>query len=305
MKETERKGQLFAIRLSFSVGVLMLLIKWYAYSITGSSAILSDAAESVVHIIGVAFAVFSLWLSLQPADRSHPYGHDKISYFSAGAEGGLIVIAAFYIIYVSVKRLLFGIELSNLDKGTYFTLGASIINLFLGGYLVWKGKKTKSIILVANGKHVLTDSWTSFGVVAGLSLTLITGWLPFDPIVAIIAALNILWTGGKLLRQSAGGLMDESNSELENSIHKIIDNETSTRGLKYHQLRFRESGNTVWIEFHLLFPKGTLLDDAHQSATEIETSLKKMLNTSVNVVTHLEPLERHDEIHKGTHGSAN
>ena len=214
MKETERKGQLFAIRLSFSVGVLMLLIKWYAYSITGSSAILSDAAESVVHIIGVAFAVFSLWLSLQPADRSHPYGHDKISYFSAGAEGGLIVIAAFYIIYVSVKRLLFGIELNNLDKGTYFTLGASIINLFLGGYLVWKGKKTKSIILVANGKHVLTDSWTSFGVVAGLSLTLLTGWLPFDPIVAIIAALNILWTGGKLLRQSAGGLMDESNSEL-------------------------------------------------------------------------------------------
>ena len=304
MKETERKGQLFAIRLSFSVGVLMLLIKWYAYSITGSSAILSDAAESVVHIIGVAFAVFSLWLSLQPADRSHPYGHDKISYFSAGAEGGLIVIAAFYIIYVSVKRLLFGIELSNLDKGTYFTLGASIINLFLGGYLVWKGKKTKSIILVANGKHVLTDSWTSFGVVAGLSLTLLTGWLPFDPIVAIIAALNILWTGGKLLRQSAGGLMDESNSELENSIHKIIDNETSTRGLKYHQLRFRESGNTVWIEFHLLFSKGTLLDDAHQSATEIETSLKKMLNTSVNVVTHLEPLERHDEIHKETHGSA-
>ena len=304
MKETERKGQLFAIRLSFSVGVLMLLIKWYAYSITGSSAILSDAAESVVHIIGVAFAVFSLWLSLQPADRSHPYGHDKISYFSAGAEGGLIVIAAFYIIYVSVKRLLFGIELSNLDKGTYFTLGASIINLFLGGYLVWKGKKTKSIILVANGKHVLTDSWTSFGVVAGLSLTLLTGWLPFDPIVAIIAALNILWTGGKLLRQSAGGLMDESNSELEKSIHKIIDNETSTRGLKYHQLRFRESGNTVWIEFHLLFSKGTLLDDAHQSATEIETSLKKMLNTSVNVVTHLEPLERHDEIHKETHGSA-
>ena len=138
-----------------------------------------------------------------------------------------------------------------------------------------------------------------------MSLTLITGWLPFDPIVAIIAALNILWTGGKLLRQSAGGLMDESNSELENSIHKIIDNETSTRGLKYHQLRFRESGNTVWIEFHLLFSKGTLLDDAHQSATEIETSLKKMLNTSVNVVTHLEPLERHDEIHKETHGSAN
>ncbi len=255
MKTPEYKGQLFAIRLSLAVGFLMLVIKWYAFSITGSSAILSDAAESVVHIIGVGFAVFSMWLSHQPADSSHPYGHGKISYFSAGAEGGLIVLAAFYIIYISIKRLIFGIELTNLDQGTYFTLGASVINLFLGGYLVWKGKKTKSIILVANGKHVLTDSWTSFGVVAGLGLTLLTGWLPFDPIVAILAAINILWAGGKLVRQSAGGLMDEGNKELRESIIKILDSETSTRGLEYHKLRYRESGNIIWIEFHLLFPK--------------------------------------------------
>ncbi len=301
MRTSEQKEQLFAIRLSLAVGILMLITKWYAYSITGSSAILSDAAESVVHIIGVAFAVFSMWLSLQPPDSGHPYGHDKINYFSAGAEGGLIVLAAVYIIFISIRRLISGIELTNLDQGTFFTFGASIVNLVLGGYLVWKGKKTKSIILVANGKHVLTDSWTSFGVVAGLVLTLLTGWLPFDPIVAILAASNILWSGGKLIRQSAGGLMDESKSELRNSILKVLDLETLTHGLKYHELRFRESGNLVWIEFHLLFPKGTLLEDAHLKATEIETSIKNSLNTSVNIVTHLEPLERHDELHKEVH----
>ncbi|MBK7632284.1 MAG: cation diffusion facilitator family transporter [Ignavibacteriales bacterium] len=175
---TDRSAQMFAIRLSFAFGLLMLAMKWYAYYLTGSTAILSDAAESVIHVIGVGFAVFSLWYSFQPADEEHTYGHQKIGYFSAGFEGALIILAAIFIIYISVKRLIFGIEISNLDQGTYFTFAASVINLFLGGFIVWKGKKTNSIILVANGKHVLTDSWTSFGVVGGLLLTWITGWLP-------------------------------------------------------------------------------------------------------------------------------
>jgi cation diffusion facilitator family transporter len=301
MQTSEHAGKIFAIRLSLFFGVVMLVIKWYAYSITGSTAILSDAAESVVHIIGVSFAVFSLWLSLQPADSSHSYGHDKISYFSAGFEGGLIFIAAVYILFVSIKRLIFGIEITNLDKGAYFTFGASVINLFLGGYLVWKGKKTKSIILIANGKHVLTDSWTSFAVVAGLGLTLLTGWLPFDPIVAIIAAINILWSGGKLIRQSVGGLMDESNVDIENTIRTVLDSETLKRGLEYHLLRHRESGNKIWIEFHLLFPKKTFLEDAHQSATEIESLIKSSLNSPASIITHLEPIERHDEFHTEAH----
>ncbi len=301
MKMTDHTGKLFAIRLSFAAGIVMLLIKWYAYSITGSTAILSDAVESIVHIVGVAFAVFSIWLSLKPADINHPYGHEKINYFSAGVEGGLIILAAAYIIFVSVKRLIFGIELTNLDQGTYFTIGASVINLFLGLYLVWKGKKSDSLILIANGKHVLTDSWTSFGVVAGLGLTLLTGWVPFDPIVAIIAAINILWTGGKLIRQSAGGLMDEVSSDIGNSLRSILDTETIKSGLRYHQLRYRESGNSLWIEFHLLFPKGTLLDDAHKTATEIEYLIKNSFKKEVNIVTHLESMYRHDEIHKGLH----
>lgn len=298
---TEKSAQMFAIRLSFSFGILMLTIKWYAYYLTGSTAILSDAAESIIHIIGVGFAVFSLWYSFQPADDEHTYGHHKISYFSAGFEGALIILAAIFIIYVSVKRLIFGIEISNLDQGTYFTFSASVINLILGLYLVQRGKKSNSIILIANGKHVLTDSWTSFGVVGGLILTWLTGWLPFDPIVAIAAALNILWSGGKLVRQSIGGLMDEGNKDTADAIKKVLDQETVTKGLEYHQLRYRESGNVLWLEFHLLFPKGTLLEDAHNVATDLETIIKKNLNAHCNIITHLEPLDLHDEIHTEPH----
>lgn len=299
MKQTHQTQQQFAIRLSLAVGVLMLVGKWYAYLITGSAAILSDAAESVVHIIAVAFAAYSMWLTFQPADESHPYGHDKISFFSAGTEGVLIIIAAFFIIYESVRKIVFGITLENLDTGTYFIFAASVINLALGGFLVWRGKKTNSLILVANGKHVLTDSWTSFGVVAGLLLVIWTGWLFFDPIVAILVALNILWEGGKLVRQSVGGLMDEADRETEAKIRTILDAETVKRGLIYHELRFRNSGNAIWIEFHLLFPVTTLLDDAHRVSTEIEAHICEMLGPSVHINTHLEPMESHDEVHVG------
>ncbi len=297
--ENTKSQQLFAIRLSLAVGFIMLIGKWYAYLLTGSAAILSDAAESVVHIAGVAFAAYSVWLVHQPADDSHPYGHDKISFFSAGIEGGLIIIAALFIIYESVLKLILGVELQNLDKGTYIIFGASVINLGLGGFLVYKGKKSKSLILVANGKHVLTDSWTSFGVVAGLALTQYTGWFILDPLIALTVALNILWTGGKLVRESVGGLMDEANPQIEEKIRKILEEETMNRGLEYHELRFRNSGNALWIEFHLLFPETALLNDAHHISTEIEAHICHSFEESVRILTHLEPMDNHDEIHHG------
>ena len=295
--DTTRQQQNFAIRLSLAVGVLMLVGKWYAYIITGSAAILSDAAESVVHIMAVTFAAYSMWLSYQPADASHPYGHDKVSFFSAGIEGGLIIIAALFIIYESVLKLVTGIKLENLDSGTWIIFGASVINLGLGVFLVWRGKKSNSLILIANGKHVLTDSWTSFGVVAGLLLTQLTGWLPFDPIVAIAVALNILWEGGKLVRQSVGGLMDEANPELEKKLTEVLKKETAARGVDYHELRVRESGMAAWVEVHFLFPKGTLLEDAHRLSTEIEVEMCKCLDMKTNVISHLEPADDHDHIH--------
>ena len=288
--EKDVEGKFFAIKLSFAFGFVMLLIKWYAYFLTNSSAILSDAAESIVHIIGVGFAVFSLWYSQQPADDEHNYGHEKITYFSAGFEGGLIILAALYIIFISINRLIYGIEISNIDQGTFFTIAASIINLFLGLFLIRKGKKTDSLILIANGKHVLTDSWTSFGVVIGLLLTWFTGWLPFDPIIAIVAAINILFAGGSLIRKSVAGLMDEVDIKDVEIIKNILSENVKEKKLDFHKLRIRESGETIWVDFHLLFPKNILLENAHNCATEIENKIKASLNNIFIITSHLETL---------------
>jgi cation diffusion facilitator family transporter len=299
------RQQRFAIRLSLGIGFLMLIGKTFAYALTGSVAILSDAAESVIHVFAVAFAAFSLRLSFKPADRSHPYGHEKISFFSAGMEGMMIVVAAGYIIYTSAAKWIAGLALENLEAGTLITVAAAATNAVLGGYLVWQGKRTRSIVLLANGKHVLTDSWTSLAVIVGLLMVLWTGWLPFDPIIAIAAAINILWSGGKLIRQSVGGLMDEADPVFEGQIKTALDAETGKRGLGYHELRYRHSGTSMWVEFHLLFPKGVTIEEAHWKATEIETALKSSFPLPLNITTHLEPLEKHDEAHERLKPAAN
>lgn len=295
---TEMSRQKFSITLSLAVGFLMLAGKWYAYLRTGSAAILSDAAESVVHIIAVAFAAYSVWLSFKPADESHPYGHDRITFFSAGVEGSMIIFAALVILYEAVTKWLSGLVLENLGEGTLFVAAAAGINGILGAYLVWQGKRYRSLILVANGKHVLTDVWTSVGVIVGLLLVLWTGWLPFDPILAILVALNILWSGGKLVRQSIGGLMDEGNPQMEQRVREILERETRNRGLTFHEVRCRYTGAAFWVELHLLFPVGTTIENAHWMATEIEEAVKSSFDQPVNIITHLEPVEKHDETHE-------
>ena len=289
------------MRLSLGVGFMMLATKVFAYWITGSAAILSDAAESVVHVVAVSFAAYSLWLSSKPADRSHYYGHDKIAFFSAGFEGGMIVLAAFYIIYVSVQKWIAGLRIENLGAGTLLVLAAGLVNGALGGYLVWMGRKHHSLILVANGKHVLTDCWTSLGVIVGLSLALLTGWLHFDPIIAILVALNILWSGGKLMRQSVGGLMDEVDPETEARLRGLLNEMISDLGIEYHGLRHRNAGSTIWVEFHLLFPKGIPLESAHALATQIEERIEREFGMRAEVNTHLETLEDHHEVHTHEH----
>jgi cation diffusion facilitator family transporter len=294
------RSQRFAIGLSLATGFLMLAGKTYAYFITGSAAVLSDAAESVVHVFAVGFAAFSLWLSQRPADYSHPYGHEKITFFSAGMEGALIIVAAAYIIYAAVLKWIQGLGLENLTVGALLVGAAAVVNLFLGGYLLWKGKKTGSLILIANGKHVLTDVWTSGAVLLALLLTQWTGWLPFDPICAIFAAVNILWSGGNLIRHSIGGLMDEGDPDIDGLIRKALADETEKRNLHFHELRYRVSGSSLWVEVHLLFPKGVLLEKAHQDASEVEAAVSRSLPVSLNIVTHLEPLSEHDQLHRQT-----
>ena len=297
----DARTQSFAMRLSLGVGFFMLASKIVAYWLTGSAAILSDAAESVVHVVAVSFAAYSLWLSLKPPDRSHLYGHDKISFFSAGFEGAMIVMAAFYIIYVSIQKWMAGLRLEHLGLGTGLIVLASLINGALGFFLIAMGKKHRSLILEANGRHVLTDCWTSIGVVVGLTLAMFTGWLEFDPIVAILVALNILWSGGKLIRRSIGGLMDEVDPAVEAHLKKLLDALVGQHGLQYHGLRHRSTGNTLWVEFHLLFPANTALASAHALATRIEEQLEQQCAGRTEVLTHLETMEDHQQIHSHSH----
>ena len=204
----KRDVQKAAMRLSVTVGFLMLAGKSAAYFVTGSAAILSDAAESVIHIGAVLFAAFSLRLVAQPPRGHAPYGYDRIAFLSAGFEGGMIIVAAAWIVAMAVAKWIAGIHLAQLGIGTVVVLAASVANLALGWHLVRTGRKNHSVILEANGMHVLTDSWTSFGVVGGLVLVMLTGWKPFDPLCAIAVAINIVWSGSHLIRRSFRGLMD-------------------------------------------------------------------------------------------------
>jgi len=300
--EADRRALAFAMTLSLAIGILMFVMKMTAYLMTGSSAILSDAAESVVHVAAVSFAFYSLKLSFKPADESHLYGHAKISFFSAGFEGGMIIVAALYIFYEAIHKWLAGLVLQNLGFGATLTAGATIINGALGAYLIWIGRRKKSLILEANGTHVLTDCWTSLGVLLGLGLTLVTHWLPWDPITGVLVASNILFSGIGLLRTSASGLMDRADEDVQRRLVEILDRETAARGLGYHDLRHRSVGDATWVELHLLFPNGISLREAHRTATEIEIAVEGSLGTRAHVSSHLEPREDHNREHEEVRG---
>ncbi|HET9309571.1 MAG TPA: cation diffusion facilitator family transporter [Candidatus Sulfotelmatobacter sp.] len=299
--EQELRAARFAMRLSLGVGVVMLLGKTTAYYMTGSAAILSDFAESVVHVLAVAFAAFSLRLSTRPAAPTFLYGFERIAFFSAGFEGAMIVVAAIWILVEAIEKWLAGLPLEHLGSGTLLLLGAGLLNAWLGWYLLRVGKRTHSLILEADGRHVLTDCFTSFGVVAGLGLVMLTGWKPFDPLVAIAVAVNILWSGGRLAWRSAVGLLDYSDPAAGKQIREKLDALCNELGVNYHGVRYRTTGYRQIIEVHLLFPHAVAVGEAHRLATVIEERLPAELGTPAEVITHLESLEDHEHVHTTEH----
>ncbi len=299
--EGEMRNMRFAMRISLAVGVLMLLGKMTAYFMTGSAAILSDAAESVIHVVAVAFAAFSLRLSVKPAAPEFLYGYERITFFSAGFEGAMIVLAAFFILYTAVEKWIAGLRLEHLGMGALMLLGAGLLNAALGWYLIRTGRRSHSLILEADGKHVLTDSWTSFGVVAGLGLVMLTKWKPFDPLVAIAVAVNILWAGGRLVWRSAVGLLDHSDPSVGKEIRGKLDAICGEMGLQYHGVRYSTTGYRQIIEVHLLFPHLMAVGEAHRLATLLEERLPRELSVPAEVFTHLESSEDHAAVHGKEH----
>ena len=287
----------FAMRLSLIAGFVMLVLKVGAYVFTGSAAILGDAAESVVHVAAVVFAAYSLNLVGKPADADHRYGHGKVEFFSAGVEGFLIVAAAVFISYEAVNHWIHQVKLEEVGSGVGLIAATIVINGALGAYLISNGKKSKSLILVSNGKHVLTDCWTSLGAIVGLGLTTLTGWPGWDPICGILMALNILVSGYGLISRSVHGLMDVADPELAEQLDKALAAETAKRNVTFHALRHRDAGSVHWVDVHFLFKGDISLREAHRIATLIEQGVHRSVNKQVVITSHLECEDDHDELH--------
>lgn len=268
-------------------GFLMLAGKMSAYLITNSAAIYSDALESVVHIFASGIAFISIIISSRPEDESHPYGHGNIEFFSAGFEGLLIIVAAIAIMYAAIYDLIFGIAIKKLDIGLYIVIAAAVINVFLGWYLIHTGKKYNSITLIADGKHVLTDSWTSLGVVVGIGLVMLTGYTILDPLFAILVATNIIFTGSKLVRDSFNGLMDASDPEMLKRICDKIASIKKDFWIDIHQLRVRRSGNKLFLDFHLVVPYYFTIQQTHSEEIVILKEVNALHNPT-EIKIHLD-----------------
>jgi cation diffusion facilitator family transporter len=269
--------------------LVLLGVKVSGAVMTGSSAIYSDAAESVVHFLAVAFACWALRLSIKPADETHHFGHDKVSFLSAGFEGAMISAAAMLIFYEAARQFLFGVEIRNLGFGLAVTSLAAGVNLILGLSLIAVGKKSESPLVRANGMHVLTDVWSSVAVLIGLGLYHATEWVWWDPVVAILVACNILRVGIRLIRESLGGLLDEADPLIESRVRELLDREVASMGLSYHNFRHRHSGRTHWVEFHLVFDDHLSVGEAHDQATRLEAMVADLLSPDGRVISHLEP----------------
>ena len=276
--------------LSIAAAVATITLKLTAWALTGSVGLLSDAAESVVNLVAAVVAMAALRWSVKPADEDHAYGHAKAEYFSAGVEGALILIAAAGIAITAVGRLLHPQPLESVGIGLAVSAIASVINLGVGLLLLRTGRRERSIVLEADGKHLLTDVWTSVGVIIGVAGVALTGWDRLDPIVALAVAANILVAGGGLLRRSASGLMDRALEEPDLEAIQDVLGEFERDGVRFHALRTRQAGSRRFVSVHVLVPGAWTVQQGHDLVEQVEARLCKRL-PGASVFTHLEPAE--------------
>ena len=276
--------------LSIAAAVVTIALKTGAYLLTGSVGLLSDAAESVVNLVAAVIALVALTIAARPADDNHHYGHGKAEYFSAGIEGLMIFVAAALIIVSAVNRLMHPQELESLGIGLAITLLATAVNGAVGWLLIRVGRQHRSATLVADGKHLMTDVWTSVGVVVGVGLVAITGWLPLDSLVAIAVAVNILWMGWRLVASSTTSLLDAALPPADVALVAEILTKHTSDEVHFHGLQTRESGRQRFVSVHVLVPGAWTVQHAHDVVEIVEDDIRAALD-QVNVTTHLEPSE--------------
>lgn len=279
------------IVLSIFAAVMTIGLKGTAYWITGSVGLLSDALESCVNLLAALIALVVLTIAEKPADDEHAFGHTKAEYFSSAIEGGLIIVAACSIVWSAYPRLQDPQPLENMGIGLLVSLFASLINLAVAFVLLREGKKSHSITLIADGRHLMTDVWTSVGVLFAIGLVKLTGWLILDPIIAMLVALNIVWTGYRLMQQSARGLIDTAiPSEERQQIETIFDHYRQN-GIEFHSLMTRQAGQRKFISVHILVPGEWTVQKGHDLLEIIEARVRDHFPFPVTVFTHLEPVE--------------
>lgn len=274
--------------LSVAAALLTMGLKAYAYHVTGSVGLLSDAAESLVNLAAALVAWMVLSIAVRPADTVHPFGHGKIEYFASGFEGSLILVAAGGIAWAAWERLQAPVTLQAIDLGLAVSVVAGLVNLMVGMILIRAGRRHGSITLEADGRHLLTDVWTTAAILLALLGVLYTGWWWLDPAIALLAAIQIVWSGLQLIRRSVDGLLDTVlPPEEQRRILDILD-EYRRHGIDFHDLRTRQSGMDRFVNLHVLVPGGWTVRQGHDLVEDIEQSIAAALGNA-RVVTHLEP----------------
>jgi cation diffusion facilitator family transporter len=276
--------------LSIAAAVATISLKTLAWLLTGSVGLLSDAAESVVNLVAAVVAMAALRWASKPPDEEHAYGHAKAEYFSAGVEGALIFVAAVTIAITAIDRLIDPRPLEAVGLGLAVSVAASLINLAVGLLLVRTGRRERSIVLEADGRHLITDVWTSAGVVIGVAAVSITGWDRLDGLVALAVAVNVVVTGASLVRRSVGGLMDRALGTPERDEIQDVLAGFERDGVRFHALRTRQAGARAFMSVHVLVPGAWTVQRGHDVVEEVEAALRGRL-PYLTVFTHLEPAE--------------
>jgi len=287
INQNKRKQRL--ILLSFVASIILTGLKFFAFYITDSNAILSDALESIINVIASGFAFYSIYLSAQPKDRNHPYGHGKIEFFSAGFEGALIVIASLFIIIEAVKRMMNPAPVENLTQGAIFIMITILVNTLIGYKLVEEGKRSNSLALTADGRHLLSDSVSSVVLVISVGLIMLTGQIWIDSAASLLFGLFLVYNGFQLVSKSVAGLMDATDEKLLEKVVQSMRDNKKAHWVDVHNLRVQQYGSDLHIDCHLTLPYYWELQMAHEAIHEFENVLKENHTGETEIFVHADP----------------
>jgi cation diffusion facilitator family transporter len=277
------------ILTSFVISLLLMIVKFIAYYITYSSAILTDALEAIINVVASGFAFYAIYLSSQPRDLNHPYGHGKIEFFSAGLEGVLIVLASIFIIFHATESLINPQPFKDLQVGLIIIASGTLINYFLGYFVEKEGIMQKSPTLIADGKHLKLDAVSGIILVVAVLLVYLTDLSWIDGSASILFALFMAWNGVKIIRKSIGGLMDETNEEVLEKVVNILKYHKKDEWIDIHNLRIQEYGSDIHIDCHLTLPNYWSLEKVHDTVHEFEEILEKEFPSNVEIFIHADP----------------